>query len=180
MRKIILSVFVSAMILMAIPSVYAQNQPNTIDNAGSPVEGSTHVPPPGGTGNSPNNIDNPGAPVAGSTVVPPPNSGSTGSGPATQTGSFLQISLPANHGLPGSSGPQSLLNTIINNALNFLALIGIIALIAAGVQLVMAQGKADAIGSAKGNIINIIIGFAIVMLAWSGVSILLRFLGFTH
>lgn len=152
--------------------------PGTIANPrANPLVTSSDAPATSnGTGTAPNPQANPQ--VNASDV--PATSGTSASRPATQTGSFLQIGLPANHGLPGSSGPQSLLNTVINNVLNFLALIAIVAFIYAGVQLVMAQGKADAIGSAKNNIINIIIGFAIVMLAWSGVNIVLRFIGFTH
>lgn len=153
--------------------------PNALGNPGSPVVGSPSNPAGSGTDTLPNTSGNPGSPVRGSNNLPASSSNGTSAGqPVAQSGSYLQISLPNNHGLPGGSGPQSLLNTVINNVLNFLALIAIGALIFAGVQLVLAQGKADAIGSAKGNIINIIIGFAIVMLAWSGVNIVLKFIGF--
>lgn len=90
----------------------------------------------------------------------------------------LQISPPPSHGLPGSSGVQSTINTVIGNVLNFVALIAIVALVASGIQLMAAQGRADAIARAKKNIFNIIFGFAIFMVAWSVVTIVLRFLGF--
>lgn len=174
---------VSLFFLSSSSLAYAQ-----VPNVAAPLTGSANIPANGGIPAGPNpSGSSVAAPLNGSADSPasgpssaPGSSGASSNNnqPATQTGSFLQLSLPNSHGLPGSSGPQNLLNTVISNALNFLALIAICALIFAGIQLVTAQGKADAIGSAKGNIINIIIGFAIVMLAWSGVNIILQFIGF--
>ncbi len=185
--SLVTSVF-SLILLSSSSIVYAQQLPSVPNppNVAAPLTGSANNPATGGIPAAPNpNGSSVAAPLGGSANNPAAGSSSqpgtttvTSARPTTQPGSFLQLSLPNNHGLPGSSGPQNLLNTVISNALNFLALIAIGALIYAGVQLVTAQGKADAIGSAKGNIINIIIGFAIVMLAWSGVNIVLQFIGF--
>lgn len=181
----VISVF-SLVLLGSSSAAYAQQLPSVPNpsNITAPLTGSANNPATGGIPAAPNANGSAAAPLGGSANNPAAGSSSqsaatsTNARPTTQTGSFLQLSLPNNHGLPGTSGPQNLLNTVISNALNFLALIAIGALIYAGIQLVTAQGKADAIGSAKGNIINIIIGFAIVMLAWSGVNIVLQFIGF--
>lgn len=187
MRMRFLTISLVSLFFLGSSSLAYAQVPNPADVA-APLTGSANLPASGGIPAAPNpNGSSVAAPLTGSANVPaagassaPVSGGASSSSgqPAAQTGSFLQLSLPNNHGLPGSSGPQSLLNTVISNALNFLALIAICALIFAGIQLVTAQGKADAIGSAKGNIINIIIGFAIVMLAWSGVNIVLQFIGF--
>lgn len=185
MRISSLALSLFSLVLLGSSSVaYAQQLPSVPNppNVAAPLTGSANNSATGGIPAAPNANGGAAAPLGGSASNPAAGSSSQSGGsasrPATQTGAFLQLSLPNTHGLPGSSGPQNLLNTVISNALNFLALIAIGALIYAGVQLVTAQGKADAIGSAKGNIINIIIGFAIVMLAWSGVNIVLQFIGF--
>lgn len=184
MRISFLSVSLVTFLLLGLSSTtYAQTVPSVPPSIAAPLNGSADNSASGGIPAGPNTLTgSTAAPLNGSADNPAagtsPAPGGVSSSPAAQVGSFLQIALPNSHGLPGSSGPQNLLNTVISNALNFLALIAICALIFAGVQLVTAQGKADAIGSAKGNIINIIIGFAIVMLAWSGVNIVLQFIGF--
>lgn len=185
MRTRLFAILFTTLVFL-VPGSLAHAQVPNLPNVAAPLTGSANNPASGGIPAGPNNNgSSAAAPLNGSADNPaagtpsaPAGGASSNNQPAAQTGSFLQLSLPNNHGLPGSSGPQNLLNTVISNALNFLALIAICALIFAGVQLVTAQGKADAIGSAKGNIINIIIGFAIVMLAWSGVNIILQFIGF--
>lgn len=169
----------SLLMIMSVPSVFAQLPP--IGNPGNINPGAA-IPPVPNAGNLP------GAPATA------PNAGSSGNvggnnpdtsanqtlnqPQSTNTGAFLNISLPASHGLPGSNGVNSVLNTVIGNVLSFISLIAIVALVYSGIQLFAAQGKADAIGNAKQNIFGIVIWFVVVMLAWSGVNILLRFIGF--
>ncbi len=179
--KLISTVALAALLLIvSVPAVFAQIAP--IPSAGNNSTG-VAIPPLPSSGGLP------GAPA------PVPNASSSdnvgGNNPdtsenralnqpqTTNTGSFLNIGLPASHGLPGSNGVNAVLNTVIGNVLSFIALIAIVGLVYSGIQLFAAQGKADAIGNAKQNIFGIIIGFVVVMLAWSGVNILLRFIGFT-
>ncbi|OGC81940.1 MAG: hypothetical protein A2V81_03640 [Candidatus Abawacabacteria bacterium RBG_16_42_10] len=117
------------------------------------------------------------APTAGSA----PGSaelGSPTSGGAGSSGSPLQIVAPPAHGLPGSGGVEALITTVVNNVLNFVAIIAIVAIVFSAIQFLLAQGRADAIGKAKKNLFNVVLGFAILMLAWSFVYIILQFLGF--
>ncbi len=144
------------------------NVPASPNNAGLPGNATgPNSAPAGLPGNSQ------GANTAPS-VYGQPNNGSS----QNSSGSFLQLSVPSDHGLPGGDA-QSMLRRIIDNGLSLIALVGILAILVAALQLWLAQGKADGIGKAKLNIFNIILGFAIVLLAWSGVTIVLRFLGFT-
>ena len=136
--------------------------PPAINNPSGPID--LDVPPA---------INNPSGPTQ-----PGPGAQPTNPQPVTATGSFLNISLPNSHGLPGEAGLESMLKSLLQNALYFIGLIGILGLLYAAIQLWLSHGKADSIGSAKVNIFNVILGLAIVLLAWTGVTVVLRFLGF--
>lgn len=179
--KLISTVALASLLLtMSVPAVFAQIPP--LPSANNNTTG-VAVPPLPGTGNTPGAPAT--APNASSSNNVPGNNPDTSANQTlnqpqtTNTGAFLNIGLPASHGLPGSNGVNAVLNTVIGNVLSFIALIAIVGLVYSGIQLFAAQGKADAIGNAKQNIFGIIIGFVVVMLAWSGVNILLRFIGFT-
>lgn len=105
-------------------------------------------------------------------------SGTTSSPSSGSSGTPLQIAVPPSHGLPGSSGAEAMITTVVNNVINFVAIIAIVAFIFSAIQFLLAQGRADAIGKAKKNLFNIVLGFAFLMLAWSLVYIILQFLGF--
>ena len=157
--------------LPAVPPV--PSVPNPVAGGSVPAVGNNTTPNEPPVPNGANNGNN-------STIQDGSNNQMQTQPVVSNTGASLSIGLPASHGLPGSNGVNAVLNTVIGNILSFVALIAIVGLVYSGIQLFSAQGKADAIGNAKQNIMGIIIGFVIVMLAWSGVNILLRFIGFTH
>ncbi|MBI4835824.1 MAG: hypothetical protein HY817_01035 [Candidatus Abawacabacteria bacterium] len=200
MRKI----FIILVLLLCTSSfAFAQNLPNLPGGGGAGAVSAPNVPgsptipnvqnlpggggqgaisAPGGLpGGAAGAVTGPGGLPGGATgattapsVYGQPNNQSSNTG----SGGFLNIATPANHGLPGNEGLEPIITRVINNALNFIALVGIAGLIFASLQLFLAQGKADGIGQAKNNIFNLLLGFVIVLLAWSGVTIALRFLGF--
>lgn len=171
MRKFILAILLTFLI---IPSVLADPLP---------VPDVRDIPAPGGLQSVPTLRETNPAP-GGLNAVPAnrdpsvPNSNGPANVMVTGSGTFLQISVPDNHGLPGSEGAEPMIRRVIDNALGLIALIGIGGFIFAALQLWVAQGKADGIGKAKTNIFNLIIGFVVVLLAWSAVTIALKYLGF--
>lgn len=183
---------VLALVFALIPITFADPPEAPLESvpepptAGSPSSPNVSVPAvPGGIPSAPNPVGEVpgGLPVAPEGSVPDvPNADlRTLPNPPSQQiapGTFLQIATPNSHGLPGEEGVEPMISRVINNALGFIALLGIFAIIIAALQLWLAQGKADAIGKAKTNIFNIVIGFVVVMLAWSGVAVALKFLGF--
>jgi len=184
MKKIVILV-ISLFLFNNIALAQDVSLDNLPGNAASQLPQRPNVPALPNTAGLPNNATGPTSAPAGlpgnaqgATTAPSvygqPNNGSA----QAPSGAFLQLSVPDGHGLPGGDA-QSMLRRIIDNGLSLIALVGILAILVAALQLWLAQGKADGIGKAKLNIFNIILGFAIVLLAWSGVTIVLKFLGFT-
>lgn len=172
MKKIILSL----LCFLSLSSLAFAQQP--VD----PNEDTTTHTGSGAVVNPTDTTTSPGRPptVAPDNVMTrPTRAGSTDNTQPQQNqdSSFLHIATPDSHGLPGGDA-NTMIRNVLSNVLNFIALIGVLGLIFAGVQLWISQGKADAIGTAKVNIFNLIIGFVIVLLAWSGVTIVLKYLGF--
>ncbi len=184
MRKILVITFSAVICMSTVPLVFAEIP----DLPGPPpeIDGSTagvpEGPPPEIDGSTAGVPEGPPPEIDGSTAgvpegPPPEIDGSTTA--ATGGGSPLQISVPPSHGLPGSGGVQATITNVINNVIGFVAIIAIVAIIVSAIQLMAAQGRADAIAKAKKNIFGIILGFVIFMLAWSIVNIVLQFLGFS-